>query len=190
MPNLQIVALAGSTRKDSFNKLFLQSAVRAAEPSGASVTLVDLADYRMPLYDGDLETESGLPEAAIRLKEVMAEADAFLISSPEYNASISAVLKNSLDWVSRPGGVEGSVFAGKPALLISASPGGLGGLRGLNHLRDVLTNLGVFPYNKQQALPAAYGAFDDDGKLKDASVRERLKGLVEGFLDYAEKVTE
>jgi chromate reductase, NAD(P)H dehydrogenase (quinone) len=188
MSNIKIVALAGSTRKDSFNKLFLRSAVGLAKGFGAQVNVVDLAEYKMPLYDGDSESENGLPDAGAKFKQVLDGADAFIISSPEYNASMSAVLKNSIDWASRPGGVEGSVFAGKPALLISASPGGLGGLRGLNHLRDVLTNLGVFPYNKQQALSAAYQAFDDEGNLKDSSVLERLSELVEGFLSHARKV--
>ena len=141
---IQLVALAGSTRKGSFNKLFLQQAVELAAKFGAQVKIVELSDYQMPLYDGDLESEHGLPEVSAEFKKVLHAADAFLISSPEYNASMTGVLKNAIDWASRPGAVEGSVFADKPALLISASPGGLGGLRGLNHLRDVLTTLGVF----------------------------------------------
>ena len=189
MSQINIVALAGSTRKDSFNKRFLAIAVKLLEQAGAQVSTIELSDYQMPLYDGDLESESGLPDNAVKLKKILAEADGLLISSPEYNASMSAVLKNSIDWASRPGGIEGSAFAGKAALLISASPGGLGGLRGLNHLKDVLTNLGVFIYNKQQALSAAHQAFDENGELKDSSTKERLKELVEGYLDYATKLS-
>lgn len=190
MSNIHIVALAGSTRKDSFNKLFLNNAVGYLRKAGAQVTTIDLADFALPLYDGDLESESGLPEKAAELKTILAQADAVLISSPEYNASMSAVLKNSIDWVSRPGAIEGSAFAGKSALLISASPGGLGGLRGLNHLKDVLTNLSVHIFNRQQALSLAHQAFNEDGTLKDSSVAERLETLAGDFLAYAQKIKE
>ncbi|MCA9775931.1 MAG: NAD(P)H-dependent oxidoreductase [Candidatus Eremiobacteraeota bacterium] len=185
---LHIVAFAGSTRKDSFNKKLIRVAAGLAEKAGAQVTLLDLADYPMPLYDGDLESSAGLPEKAGEFKKLLAEADAFIISSAEYNSSISAVLKNSIDWASRPGAVEGSAFDGKTALLISASPGALGGLRGLNHLKDVLTNLGVFINNKQQALPQAHQSFDENGELKSADTLERLKTLVGDFVAHAHKV--
>ena len=188
MSTLKIVALAGSTRRDSFNKLFLRTAVRFAEQAGAEVSVIDLKDYPLPLYDGDCEAERGLPAEAAELKKRFQEADALLISSPEYNASISAVLKNTIDWTSRPGAIEGSAFAEKPALLISASPGALGGLRGLNHLRDVLTNLGVHAFHKQQALPQASSAFDESGELKDPSTSDRLDGLVKSFISYATRL--
>ena len=113
MSQLHIVAFAGSTRKDSYNKVLVRLAAEMAEEAGARVTLLDLADFPAPLYDGDLESDSGLPEKAAEFKKLLDQADAFLIASPEYNSSISAVLKNSIDWASRPGAVEGSVFDGK-----------------------------------------------------------------------------
>ena len=188
MSQLHIVAFAGSTRKDSYNKVLIRLAAEMAEKAGAKITLVGLADFPTPLYDGDLEADSGLPEKAAEFKKLLAQADAFLIASPEYNSSISAVLKNSIDWASRPGAVEGSVFDGKTALLISASPGALGGLRGLNHLKDILTNLGVFINNRQQAFPKAHEVFDQDGRFKDEEAANRLSALVSDFVAHALKV--
>ncbi len=178
MSQVKILAFAGSTRKDSFNKMLAAAAAEMVEKAGAQVTLVDLADYRMPLYDGDLESDSGLPEAAARLKKLMADHDGLLIAAPEYNGSISAVLKNTIDWLSRPGAVDGSVYKGKVAALMSASPGALGGLRGLVHVRSILTNLGVLVLPSQQAVGGAGKAFDEAGKLVDESHRERVQGIV------------
>lgn len=187
MSKIKILALAGSTRKDSNNKRFLRSAAQAAEGQGAEVTFVDLAELPLPLYDGDLEETSGLPENAVRLKQLMAESDAFIIASPEYNASVSAVLKNAIDWTSRPGAVDHSVWDGKFALLLAASPGGLGGLRGLGHLREILGNLGTITHAKQQALPQSHLAFEADGRLKDSDVQVRLDNLVAEFLEIAKR---
>lgn len=188
MSLVKILAFAGSTRKDSFNKKLAAVAARTAEKAGAQVTLVDLADYRMPLYDGDLESESGLPEAAARLKRLMAEHDGLLIAAPEYNGSITAVLKNTIDWLSRPGAVEGSVFQGKVATLMSASPGGLGGLRGLVHVRAILTNLGVLVLPGQQAVSGAGKAFDDEGNL-DESNQRRVDEVVTALVETLGRLT-
>jgi chromate reductase, NAD(P)H dehydrogenase (quinone) len=151
----KILAFAGSTRADSFNKKLVRVAVEGARQAGAEVTLVDLRDYPMPLYDGDLETEAGMPESAARLKELMKAHDGFLIASPEYNSSITAVLKNTIDWVSRaaPGEEPLAAFDGKAAALMSASPGALGGLRGLVHVRSILGNIGVLVLPDQVAVP-------------------------------------
>ena len=178
MAKAKLVAFAGSTRKGSFNKKLIATAAEFARAAGAEVTLVDLADYPMPLFDGDLESEQGLPENAAALKKIFAEADGIILSSPEYNASMTAVLKNTIDWLSRPGAVEGSVFRGKQGLLLSASPGGLGGLRGLNHIRDVLEALGVMILPGQRAISAAHQAFDDQGQLQDPKLGEAVQGLV------------
>lgn len=187
MSKIKILALAGSTRKDSTNKSFLRLAAQAAEAQGVEVTFVDLAELPLPLYDGDLEEASGLPENAGRLKRLMAESDAFIIASPEYNASVSAVLKNAIDWTSRPGAVAHSVWDGKFALLLAASPGGLGGLRGLGHLREILGNLGTITHAKQQALPQSHLAFESNGTLRDAAVQEKLESLVGEFLEIAKR---
>jgi chromate reductase, NAD(P)H dehydrogenase (quinone) len=188
MKKITLFAFAGSTRKESYNKKLLRVAVRAAEQAGAEVKTFDLADYPMPLYDGDLEAERGLPEKAIALKHELAAADALLIASPEYNGSLSAVLKNTIDWLSRPGAVEGSVYQGKTALIISASPGRLGGLRGLNHLREILTNLGVFVLPGQRAVSEAHKVFNEASEMVDEDTKAQVEKLVFGLVETAERL--
>lgn len=178
MSQLKILAFAGSTRAGSFNKKLIAVAADLARQAGAEVKLIDLRDYPMPLYDGDDEARSGLPEKAAQLKLDMQWADAFLIASPEYNSSISAVLKNTIDWTSRAGAVEGSVYAGKTAAIISASPGALGGLRGLKHLRDILMNLGMLVLTQQHAVSQAHQAFNDNNQFHEQSNKDRLQGIV------------
>lgn len=175
----KILAFAGSTRSGSYNKRLVHIAAMAAEAVGAQVTLVDLRDYPMPLYDGDLEAAQGIPERALAFKELMRGHRGLLLASPEYNSSISGVLKNSIDWVSRP--TEGEVplagFRGKVVSLMSASPGALGGLRGLVHVRAILGNLGCIVLPDQVALPAAHQAFDESGRLVDAERHAAVQAL-------------
>jgi NAD(P)H-dependent FMN reductase len=149
----KILAFAGSTRKDSFNKKLVQIAVSGARKAGAEVTYLDLRDFPMPLYDGDLETEHGLPIHAEELKNLMRSHQGLLISAPEYNSGISGVLKNTIDWMSRPLTKEVSFncFDQKTAVLMSASVGGLGGLRGLVQVRSILENMGVLVLPQQVA---------------------------------------
>ncbi len=178
----KILAFAGSTRKDSFNKKLVRIAVAGAKQAGAEVALIDLADYPLPLYDGDLEEREGLPEKAKELKKIFIEHDGFLISSPEYNSSISGVLKNTIDWVSRPepsDTVNLAAFRGKSAALMSASPGGLGGLRGLVHLRALLNNIFVLVIPEQVSISQASEAFDANGLLLDTSKLSQVRGLGE-----------
>ncbi|MFN0039999.1 MAG: NADPH-dependent FMN reductase, partial [Burkholderiales bacterium] len=166
----RILAFAGSLRRDSFNKKLVQLAATGAREDGADVTLVDLRELPMPLYDGDIEREHGLPANAKVAKRLFVDSDAFLISSPEYNSGTSAVLKNVIDWVSRTEGKEAPLiaFKGKIAGLMSASPGFQGGLRGLAALRSILANIGVVVIPTQVAISRANEAFDADGNLKDA----------------------
>ena len=182
MSKVKILAISGSTRQSSFNTKLIEAAAREAESLGAEVSVLSLRDYPMPFYDGDVEQADGLPEKAVELKRELQSADALLLASPEYNASISAVLKNAIDWTSRPGAVEGSVYASKTAALLSASPGALGGLRGLSHVRAVLMNLGVLVITKQQAVSQAYQAFDENGSLRDQGTQERLRALLEDLI--------
>ena len=175
----RILAFAGSTRTDSFNKKLVRVAKGGAEAAGAEVTLLDLRDYPMPVYDGDLETAEGLPDNARKLKDLMLEHDGLLIASPEYNSSISAVLKNTIDWISRP---EPDVaplahFDGKVAGIVSASPGALGGLRGLVQLRAILSNIKVLVIPEQLAVPGAHDAFNDSGALKDAARQQAVEHI-------------
>jgi chromate reductase, NAD(P)H dehydrogenase (quinone) len=173
----KILAFAGSTRIDSFNKKLVRIAATGATEAGADVTVVDLRDFPMPLYDGDLEQKEGLPPNARKLKDLMLTHQGFLISSPEYNSSVSAVFKNAIDWASRQSEGEASLacFKGKAAGIMSASPGGLGGLRGLVHVRAILGNIGVLVMPDQVAIGKAHEAFNADGTLKDKKQEEQVK---------------
>jgi len=177
----KILALAGSMRAGSFNKKLVKIATAGARKAGAEVTLLDLADYRLPLYDGDLEEREGLPEKAKELKRLFAEHDGFLFSSPEYNSSVSGVFKNAIDWVSRPEEGENAfslvAFRGKIAALMSASPGALGGLRGLVHLRALLGNIFVLILPEQVTVPQAHEAFNELGQLKDPKKMDAVLDL-------------
>lgn len=164
----KLLMFAGSARKASTNKQLAALAARTAKEAGAQVTLIDLADFDMPIYNGDLEAETGLPENAKRLKQLFVEHDGFFIASPEYNSSISAVLKNALDWISRPHTDNEPglwAFNGKVAAIGSVAPGALGGLRGLVPLRMMLGNIGVTVVPAQVAVPDGFNAFDDGGAL-------------------------
>src|SRR5712671_1495442 len=165
----RILAFASSTRRESFNKKLVCIAVKGAREAGAEVTLIDLKDFPLPLFDQDLEAEQGMPENGKKLKKLFIDHDGLLISSPEYNSSITGVLKNSIDWVSRPAPGEPSLvaFRGKVATLMSASPGALRGQRGLVHVRSILGNLGVIVLPDQIALGKAHKAFNADGSLVD-----------------------
>ncbi len=175
----RILAFAGSTRKDSFNKRLVKIAAAGARSAGAEVTVLDLRDVPLPLYDGDLEAGEGLPPNAKKLKEIFLSHDGLLISSPEYNSSITAVLKNVIDWVSRPvpGEAPLACFNGKVAAIMSASPGALGGLRGLVHLRAILGNINVLVIPDQIAVAKAHESFNDDGSLKDAKQQASIEGI-------------
>lgn len=175
----KILAFAGSLRKGSYNKKLIKIAADGAKEAGADVTLVDLADFPMPIYDGDLEDREGLPPKALEFKKLMLENDGLLIASPEYNSSISAALKNAIDWVSRPQPNEEDliVFKNKVACLMSASPGYFGGARGLVHLRSILGNIRVLVLPEQLVIPNAHQAFDPQGKLLDEKKQKQTKGL-------------
>ncbi|MCV0392728.1 MAG: NAD(P)H-dependent oxidoreductase [Nitrosopumilus sp.] len=175
----KILAFAGSTRTDSFNKKLVKVAAQGANESGADVTVIDLRDYPLPLFDEDLEKNEGIPSNANRLKELMSSHQGFLISSPEYNSSISGVLKNTIDWTSRQGDDEHqlSCYKDKVAGLMSASPGGLGGLRGLVHVRAILENMGVLVIPNQIAVSKAHEVFNPDNSLKDPKQEEKVKSI-------------
>jgi len=175
----KILAFAGSTRKESFNKKLVKIAANAARAAGAQVTYLDLRDIPMPIYDGDLEAEQGIPENVKKFKALLLAHDGLLISAPEYNSSISGVLKNAIDWASRPVPDEAPLacFAGKVATLMSASPGALGGLRGLVIVRSLLSNIRVIVLPDQVAVPKAHEAFDTDGKLKDSKQHSSIEAL-------------
>ena len=175
----RILAFAGSTRTESFNKRLIKIAVAGAQAAGAEVTLIDLRDYPLPLFDGDLEAHDGLPANGRKLKDLFLAHHGLLMSCPEYNSSITGVWKNTIDWVSRPvpGEAPLACFDGKVAALMSASPGALGGLRGLVHVRAILGNIRVLVLPEQVAVPKASEAFNPDGSLKDSKQHAAVEAL-------------
>lgn len=186
----KLLVVAGSTRSGAFSKQLARAAAALAVAKEHEATFVDLRDFVMPLYDGDLEEAQGLPEGAVRLRALVKAHQALLVVTPEYNASLSAVLKNALDWLSRPHAAEpgGSVFAGKVAAVMASSPGALGGLRALVHLRQVLMNLGLLVLTEQFALGNAGSAFGPDGKLADAKTALTVEKIVLRLLQVAGKL--
>jgi chromate reductase len=177
MASVKILAFAGSARRDSFNKLLVKIAVAGAMAAGAEVSLIDLADFPLPLFNEDLERDEGTPENARRLKQLFLANHGLLIAAPEYNSSITPLLKNTIDWVSRPvvGEPRLAAYQGKVAALLSASTGALGGLRGLVHVRSILSNIGVLVLPEQITVSNAADAFATDGSLKDIARQARVE---------------
>lgn len=186
----RILAFAGSLRKDSYNKKLVQIAVGGARRAGVEVTYIDLKNYPLPIYDGDLEAASGIPENGQKLKKLFLEHDGLMLSCPEYNSSITGVLKNTIDWVSRPlpGEVYLAPFTGKVAVLMSASPGALGGLRGLVHVRAILGNINAIVLPEQLAVSRADTAFNDDGTLKDSKMHAGIENLGKTLAEFLVKI--
>ena len=187
----RILAFGGSLRKDSYNQKLASIAAEGAREAGAEVTLIELRDFPMPLFDQDLEAESGKPAEAKRLKELFLSHQGLIIASPEYNSGYSAVLKNAIDWVSRgdsPDEPPISALAGKSAVIMATSPGGLGGLRGLVPLRMLLGNLGITLLPDQIAIPSAYQAFGPDGHLVDPKQEAKVKALGTALAGQLKKV--
>ncbi len=185
----RILAFAGSARKASFNKKLARIAAAAARAAGAEVTLIELEDYPLPLFNQDDEAEHGLPENARKLKDLMLSHQGFLISSPEYNSSITPLLKNTIDWASRPvpGEPPLACFDGKAALLISASPGALGGMRALVHVRAILGNIGTHVLPGTISIAQAHEAFNEDGSLKDPAKQQRIEKLAADLVRFLQK---
>jgi NAD(P)H-dependent FMN reductase len=176
----RILAFSGSSRVDSFNTRLVAIAAGGAEDAGAEVTRINLGDFPMPLMNEDLEASEGMPAAAREFKNLMIAHDGFLIASPEYNSAFSPLLKNALDWASRSEAKDEpplQAFRGKVATLMAASPGALGGLRGLVFLRMMLGNLGVIVLPDQLAVREAWKAFNEDGSLVDENQQQAIRDL-------------
>jgi NAD(P)H-dependent FMN reductase len=184
MPHtMRLLFFAGSARQASVNKRLARLGADIAQANGIAATFADLGDYPMPIYDGDLEAEKGPPENARKLQALMHAHDGIFIAAPEYNASITPLLKNALDWVSRVR-VEGEpalhVYKTRVFALGSASPGAFGGIRGLIHTRSVLElGLGALVLPDQIAIVRSGDAFDENGHLKDKALQDALKGVVQ-----------
>lgn len=178
----RILAFSGSSRKESFNRKFLAAAVQAVRDAGGDVTLIELKDYELPLYNGDLEDAQGLPANAAKLIGLIQEHAGLLIASPEYNSMFTPLLKNTIDWCTRG---DDNPFTGKVAAVISASPGALGGVRSLKLAQQLLLHLGCHVVPGQNFLPQADKAFDDKGALKDERPRKALQPLAAGLVSLA-----
>ena len=178
---MKLLIFAGSLRNDSCNKKFAREAMRFAKEAGAEAEFIDLKEYPMPLYDGDIEATTGIPETTTNLGKKIAAADGLIISTPEYNGSIPGILKNVVDWLSRDKPVS---LEGKHVLLIAASPGAMGGVRGLWHTRVPFEAMGVHVFPGMMGLSGAYTAFGEDGKLKEEKPLQQLKKLVEQYVSH------
>ncbi len=187
----KLLILPGSARRESYNRKLAAIAAKIAAEAGAEVDLVDPADFRLPLYDAELEEAEGLPANAKTLKQKFLAAQAILFVSPEYNSSITPLMKNIIDWVSRAESDDEpdlAAYKGKVAGLLSASPGGFGGMRGLVTLRSLLGNIGVLVVPNQFALSKAYEKFDEAGQLKDPREQESVRGVVTKVLEITGKL--
>ncbi|MGZ5849472.1 MAG: NADPH-dependent FMN reductase [Methyloceanibacter sp.] len=189
---MRLLFFAGSTREGSYNKRLARLAQHIAQANGVEGVFVDLRDYTMPLYSGDLEAEQGPPVAAREFKALLSEYQGVFVASPEYNSSITPLLKNTLDWVTRVRGKGESgleVYKSRVFAISGASPGYYGAMRSLLHLRQILeVGIGATVIPQQMALPRAGNAFADDGSLKDKPQQSLLKDVVEALATAARKL--
>lgn len=186
-----LLFISGSTRKESINMKLAKLAGKRASEKGMKVELVNISDYKMPIFNGDIEDQQGIPDNARIIRNKIAAADGIFIASPEYNGSITPILKNMIDWTSRPdGNVPGlAAYRGKVVALAAASPGSLGGLRGLAHVREILGGIGCFMVPTQYAMSTAIGGFKEDGSLSNARDIAMVESLLDEFIHAAEALT-
>lgn len=187
---LKILAFAGSLRENSYNKRVVKVAIEGAKRAGAEVTYIDLKDYTMPIYNADDQQANGFPENALKFQRLLSKHDGLLIASPEYNASLPGGLKNAIDWASRQSDEfkMGEVFKGKIGAIMTASPGGFGGIRCLGHLRSVLTILLVNVLPSEIAVGKVNEMFDGNGEeMTDEKMKKLLESLGESLVDMLRK---
>jgi chromate reductase, NAD(P)H dehydrogenase (quinone) len=175
----RILVFAGSARRDSWNRKLAALGAEAVRRAGGEATLLELRDHPMPIYDEDGEREQGVPAPARAFREQVLAHDALLVACPEYNSSITPLLKNAIDWATRapPGVASLAAFQHKVAALLAASPGALGGLRGLVTVRSILGNIGVLVLPGQLAVGRAHEAFDAEGRLKDGKQAAAVEAI-------------
>lgn len=181
---MNVLVFAGSTREDSYNKKLAHEAALIATEMGAQVTEIDLKNYPMPLFDEDLESNQGMPENARAFRNLLIQNQAVVIASPEYNGSISATLKNVIDWATRneKGEPSRDAFKDKKFAIMGASPSKMGGSRGLTHLNFILEGVGAKVVSTQVTVPDAYDAFNENGALKDKNLQAQLKKEINELL--------
>jgi chromate reductase len=183
----QILVFAGSTRTESLNRKLASAAADVARALGAQVTHLELKDYPLPIYDGDHEAHHGTPRHVVELRALFKRHPIWLIASPNYNNSIAPLLKNVIDWVSRPTDGEDYVacFKHRTVALMASSPGSSGGVRGLPHLRQVLEHLGAHVLDDQLAVPYGATAFTSEGALADPARQQQLEAFVRQAIEAA-----
>jgi chromate reductase len=188
---MRLLFFAGSTREGSFNKKLAGLAQQIAKANGIEGVFIDLKNYPMPLYNGDLEAEQGPPQKAAEFKALLGEYQGVFIASPEYNSSITPLLKNTIDWVTRvraKGETGLEVYKTRPFAISGASAGYYGAMRSLLNLRQILeVGVGATVIPQQLALPRAGDAFEADGSLKDQAQQKMLTGVVEALAVAAKK---
>lgn len=184
---MRVLAFAASRRASSLNRRLIHLAAEIVRGKGADVDLAEFGEFEMPIYDGDLDHDSGLPRGALELKRRVIAADALIVATPEYNYSISGALKNAIDWVSR---ARPMPWRGKSLYLLSASPSPMGGIRGLWQTRIPFEGCGALVFPDMFALAHAHEAFDEKGRLKDHALAERLEKELSGFVRLAEAYAE
>ena len=185
--SVKLLAFSGSARHDSLNRKLLAAAVASARAQGAEVTVYDLKTDTMPLYDGDLEA-AGMPASVIEAKKLFAAHDGFLIASPEYNMFFSPLMKNTIDWLSRPAAADvPNSFSNKTAALLSTSPGIFGGLRSLPFLRLLLSKLGVLVAPGELAVGTGQSAIGE-GRLNDQKQQQTLDQVVSDLISLTRKL--
>jgi chromate reductase len=191
---MKLLIFAGSTRLNSFNRKLAHVAAELARAGGADVTHLELVDLDLPMYNADLEAQ-GTPRDVMRLKQLMYEHPAWIICSPEYNGSYTALLKNTIDWASSPVKSDAAwqegfkSFSGKVVGLLSASPGALGGLRSQSHLAPLLLNAQCWVAPKAFALSHASDAFDAQGQLLNDAHRSNVQAVIDQVLFAAGRLT-
>lgn len=180
-----LIGISGSLRKGSYNTALLRSAAELLPP-GARLQIESIRD--IGLYDGDVESEQGIPAPVAALKQAIASADGLVLATPEYNNAMPGVLKNAIDWLSRPPADIARVFGGRPVALMGATPGLFGTTLGQNAWLPVLRTLGAELWTGgRMQVPRAQGLFSADGTLTDEKQRERVKTFMEGFVSFVEK---
>jgi|SRR5579863_1131498 len=185
---MKVLAFAASLRIGSLNRKLLSAAVDIlVRRDDWTVDHADFHEFDVPVYDGDLEQAAGIPPGAQQFVRRILEARALIISAPEYNGGISGALKNAIDWASRNDPIP---FEGKPLLLLGASPGRFGAVRGLWHTRVPLEAIGTLVYPQMFALPRAHHAFDERGMISDPKIRVQLEEILASFLSFAHAVSD
>ena len=181
MSRAKILVIPGSNRKDSCNARLGRTITNALQSMDIATTLISLRDYPLPIYDGDEEESDGVPQKAIELSNLISEHQGVVLVSPEYNSSISPLLKNALDWLSRDVG-DSNPYMNRVFALTSCSPGAMGGIRGLMHLRDTLLNSGVGIITPQLCVGSANKSFDDSDNLTEPRHQKLLEILCQTLI--------